>query len=1037
MIVERQQIPEGLARMAPGPGLAAVLDGLDIARLSGYDAVLVLQAYARLEAHVQARKAAVMAEVGLYEPSPGDMKKMPRPDKYSADEIRAALVLTRRAAEREYVFAYDLSTRLAAVRHALAAGTIDKARALVFHDWLEGVPDPLAHAVAGHLLPKAGACTTGQLQDKIKTLLVAADPQWARRKYERALQRRRLEGMRHADGTATITGHQLPVDQAAAAIARVDAIAQQAKRAGLHAPIDHIRTDVFLGLLDGTLAGLDDDAITAILFTKAHNPDPLDTEDDYDPHLNDNPHDNPHDNDNDNDHDADQPHDNAYDAGRPHDGRPNDDAPDADRPHDNAYDAGRPHDGWPYDDAPDAVQPYDNDHDAGRPHDGRSHDGRSKDDADPREPADSDSPDSPDGAQTLARTRHTDDPGAHSAYGVHDRAGTGGVASTDATGGRRDGDGTTAANGDGDGDGDGDGTDGADGTDCPGGVRSGGGPNGPRDGDGHGGGQQPTDTLQAAGHTSGTVAGADTADGAASADAGHGAADATTHAADSEVEATTGSPGGVAEATGSLSSSGVAVEAVPEASGGASAGNGGNAGGGGGEAAAAKAAQGGVVAGLLSGGAGFAAGEVRVRVSTLMHLDDLPAELAGWGPIHAQLARRLAKRQINGEWRFAICDDDGQLLFAGITSYRPAGWPRYPTTPTRAPRQQPPRQQPPQQPSRPQPPPAAQRAWDRAPEPPSPQVPPPSEQASEQASEQGSEHAEGQAAGQASEQAARRAARRAAVRTARGSVRRRGIVELQIPLALLRRWHSDLAALGAGWARVITDITRQLDDAMADSHTTGAHTDSHAEKNTGEDGQAQAAEAPSEKHQTWGGRPVRGRNARPKSVDQRRRFARAGLRRWVQIRDRVCTHPGCRAPATRSELDHTHQHGHGGPTTDRNLGAACAHDHDLRDHGWRVIQPQPGHLIWISRTGHRYPVTPPPIIEPLPEPIIPAIPAIPATPETVPEDDLPLPSTFEYAPPWCEEPLPQTPADPAPPEEVAPEQSTQPPADPAEDLPPF
>ncbi|MCT9935211.1 hypothetical protein N5079_33920, partial [Planotetraspora sp. A-T 1434] len=31
------------------------------------------------------------------------------------------------------------------------------------------------------------------------------------------------------------------------------------------------------------------------------------------------------------------------------------------------------------------------------------------------------------------------------------------------------------------------------------------------------------------------------------------------------------------------------------------------------------------------------------------------------------------------------------------------------------------------------------------------------------------------------------------------------------------------------------------------------------------------------------------------------------------------------------------------------------------------------------------------------------IPAIPATPETVPEDDLPLPSTWEYGPPWLEE----------------------------------
>ncbi|MCC5582241.1 hypothetical protein IMZ11_42320, partial [Microtetraspora sp. AC03309] len=78
------------------------------------------------------------------------------------------------------------------------------------------------------------------------------------------------------------------------------------------------------------------------------------------------------------------------------------------------------------------------------------------------------------------------------------------------------------------------------------------------------------------------------------------------------------------------------------------------------------------------GVAGFAAGELRVQVSTLMHLDDLPAELAGWGPIHAQLARRLAKRQIGGEWRFAICDEQGQLLHAGITRRRPAGWPRHP-----------------------------------------------------------------------------------------------------------------------------------------------------------------------------------------------------------------------------------------------------------------------------------------------------------------------------------------------------------------------
>jgi hypothetical protein len=167
------------------------------------------------------------------------------------------------------------------VRDALQSGRIDKARARVFCDWLEDVPEQVAAAVADHLLPKAGRWTTGELKEKIKRLLLAADPGWARRRYERAVQRRRVEGMRHPDGTATITGHQLPVDQAAAAISRVDAIAQKAKRAGLRIPIDHIRTDVFLGLLDGSLAGLDDGAIVAVLLQVAAEA-AFGEEDDYD-----------------------------------------------------------------------------------------------------------------------------------------------------------------------------------------------------------------------------------------------------------------------------------------------------------------------------------------------------------------------------------------------------------------------------------------------------------------------------------------------------------------------------------------------------------------------------------------------------------------------------------------------------------------------------------------------------------------------------------------------------------------------------------
>jgi hypothetical protein len=224
----------------------------------------------------------------------------------------------------------------------------------------------------------------------------------------------------------------------------------------------------------------------------------------------------------------------------------------------------------------------------------------------------------------------------------------------------------------------------------------------------------------------------------------------------------------------------------------------------------------------------------------------------------------------------------------------------------------------------------------------------------------------------------------------RASARSRGIVELQIPLALLRRWQTDLPALG-GWAHVIADITRQLDqntdDPAAGSTAAEQHAGADERVTAGSDGRIEGTTG----EQRGPGNPG------PAGIDERRRFAAAQLRRWIQIRDRVCCHPGCRAPATRTELDHTHPHSHGGPTTHTNLAAACTHDHDLRDHGWQLIHTAPGHLTWISRTGHHYPVQPPPIIEPLPEP----------NPQTTDhpaaETDLP-PHPWEYTPIWTDHP---------------------------------
>jgi hypothetical protein len=62
--------------------------------------------------------------------------------------------------------------------------------------------------------------------------------------------------------------------------------------------------------------------------------------------------------------------------------------------------------------------------------------------------------------------------------------------------------------------------------------------------------------------------------------------------------------------------------------------------------------------------------QVTVALSTLLGFDEQPGELAGYGAIPADLARRLAADP-TGTWRRLITDDRGQLLDYGRARYRP------------------------------------------------------------------------------------------------------------------------------------------------------------------------------------------------------------------------------------------------------------------------------------------------------------------------------------------------------------------------------
>ncbi len=277
-VIVRQRIPEGLAEVAPGPELAGVLAGIELSRLSGYDCVEVLKARYRQVNHERARLMAAMVEVGLCGIGPDD--ELPRrsvPDEFSADEVRAALVWTRRAADTQFGVAYDVVTRLPAVHAAMDAGVLDEPRARVLSEWTTELDPVQARAVCEELLPRAPGLTTGQLIEQIKRLAIAVDPEWARRRYEQAVADRKVVGYRNPDGSANLSGLNLPVDRVAAASGHIDALAKAAKRAGDRRPIDHIRADLFLGMTDGTYTGLTDaDIINQLLATASLDASPDD-----------------------------------------------------------------------------------------------------------------------------------------------------------------------------------------------------------------------------------------------------------------------------------------------------------------------------------------------------------------------------------------------------------------------------------------------------------------------------------------------------------------------------------------------------------------------------------------------------------------------------------------------------------------------------------------------------------------------------------------------------------------------------------------
>lgn len=84
----------------------------------------------------------------------------------------------------------------------------------------------------------------------------------------------------------------------------------------------------------------------------------------------------------------------------------------------------------------------------------------------------------------------------------------------------------------------------------------------------------------------------------------------------------------------------------------------------------------------------------------------------------------------------------------------------------------------------------------------------------------------------------------------------------------------------------------------------------------------------------------------------------AVLHRFIVLRDRTCTIPGCGQPASRCDADHAVPYPHG-PTSQANCGALCRWHHRLKTlAGWHLDRLDDGSILWTSPTGHTRRATP-------------------------------------------------------------------------------
>lgn len=237
-----------LAELKPGPEMAAFLATISKCDLMPADRVHLMQAHQRMVSFYQAEMYSDM--VAVWEHDQGE--DLGEHFAFVVSELRAALRLTRRAAEIELGTAIDLFERTPLLGSSLRGGEIDLRKARVFGYGTAHLPDELRQKVIEQTLGEARRLTGGQLQALLRKVCIKVDPDEAQRRYESLVSDRRVVAQPDLDGTASLLGLDLPPERVQAAMNYITSLAKGFIRSeDDNRTIDQLRADIFLDLLAG------------------------------------------------------------------------------------------------------------------------------------------------------------------------------------------------------------------------------------------------------------------------------------------------------------------------------------------------------------------------------------------------------------------------------------------------------------------------------------------------------------------------------------------------------------------------------------------------------------------------------------------------------------------------------------------------------------------------------------------------------------------------------------------------------------------